>query len=195
MSKRVEVSKHFWPKWMMANATAWLAGVGVLGMLVGGIPLLFGVSFGAVLGMAQTIALKERVRWKRLLVANVLGWTVSVLIAEAVYQRRAYGSPAELIYLILVPTIGGTLSMALLFFLQWWQQSHRRVAWLFAFALCGAVGGVLGGQLMWIVYEAPTDGWALIVISGWIASGALFGLVTMIPIVWLQKTKGVASSG
>jgi hypothetical protein len=81
MDKEINIAKNFWLKWVMTNAIAWLVGFGILGNLVGDIPLLFGLLFGAAVGIAQVSSTEKRVHPGRWLMANIVGWTVGLMIA------------------------------------------------------------------------------------------------------------------
>ncbi len=182
------VPKDFWLKWVMANAIAWLIGYGVLGNLIEN-TLLFGLLFGAVIGIAQISPTEIRVRLDRWLIANILGWTAGLLIATFVSRipRIAFSGQSELVSHILFGSAGGVCSAILHSFLQW-QRTHRDYVWILVFVASNAVAGLLSGCVVYAAVELAVEFWILIAPGGWIAGGALFGAITFFPMIRLQQS-------
>jgi hypothetical protein len=182
------VPKDFWLKWVTANAIAWLVGFGVLGNLVG-ITLLFGALFGAVIGIAQILSTENRVRPDRWLIANIVGWAVGSTVATVASRTRyvAFSGRSELVSYVLFGTIGGVCSAILEYFLQW-QRTHRNYVWILVLGTSNAAAGLLSGCVVWAAVELALDLWILIAPGGWIAGGALFGAITVFPMIRLQRT-------
>ncbi len=181
--------------WIAAGAIGWLFGFGIVGNL--GVPVLLGLSFGLILGLAQFPLVRRFADAGMWLASSAFGWGLGFVVATGIaYLWSDIGlSERQLMFLLLWGGLGGGLTAAARYFLT--KGGVRRTSLFLAVVAIASVAGLVSQYILAsgldhaIRAARMADGWA---VAAYAVSGAAYGAITAPYVLYLWRTARASSA-
>lgn len=200
--ERRRVGWVFLLQWILATASGVTVGK-YLGTLVGafgfvaGFPVALAVSglvVGTIVGIMQRLVLRQQQvdQVERWVLVNAVGGTLGAAVAGAVISIL----PINIIFYV-GSTVAGVMTGTVVGIMQWFilRRWVYRARW---WVLANTIGWTVGEVLLWAAIWAMGGGRVIVsgVVTGFLTlkgevviliSGAVTGLITGIPLMWLLR--------
>jgi hypothetical protein len=185
--------KNLYLNWILANFLAWIVVIALLAQFVDG--LLLGPLLGLMLAALQVLALEKQINQGKWFAATSLGWILGFALAIGLGVMAASWETPRIAYRIIYSSLWGFCGSGLAAVFQFWTVRHNihySVSRIFLLCVSCAIAGALCLSLVQAVQyytiasilnsDVATNTTNYWMISGYFASGLLYGVMTVFPI-------------